>query len=90
MRLSFIDWRMLTEGSIRRGHLVETFGVSMAQASGDINNFIRAYPDALSYDKTVKQYVPANGRYRSVTGWTPRKLAAWAAAAAAGCEWAWR
>ena len=89
MRASYIDWRMLTAGSIRRGHLVETFGVSMAQASGDINDFIATYPDALTYDKTAKQYVPGNGRYRSVTGWSPERLAAWQSAAEAGCEWAW-
>ena len=88
MRLSFIDWRMLTAGSIRRCHLVDTFGVSMAQASGDINDFIARFPDALRYDKTAKQYVP-NRRYRSVTGWTPGRVQAWAVAAKAGCEWAW-
>ena len=95
MRQSYIDWRMLTAGSIRREHIKTTFGVSPSIASQDINEFIAAYPDALVYDKIAKQYMPApfdkrsGGRYRSVTGWTPGRLAAWEAAAKAGCEWAW-
>ena len=87
-RLSFIDWRMLTAGSIRREHIKATFGISMSIASEDINDFIARFPDALRYDKTAKQYVP-NRRYRSVTGWTPGRVQAWAVAARAGCEWAW-
>lgn len=88
MRLSFIDWRMLTYPSLRREHITETFGISDSIASQDINEFIRQFPDAIRYDKSAKQYVPA-GRYRSVTGWTPHKITAWADAAKAGCEWAW-
>ena len=88
MRASYIDWRMLTAGSIRREHIKTTFGVSLSIASEDINHFIAAYPGALAYDRVAKQYVP-NGRYRSVTGWTPGRVQAWAAAARAGCEWAW-
>ena len=89
MRISYVDWRILIHGSIRRSHIMETFGVSESQASIDINEFRRLYPDALRYDLTAKQYVPANGRYRSVTGWTQRRAEAWAAAHVAGIEWAW-
>ena len=88
LRLAFIDWRLLVHGSVRRQHIIDTFGVSMVQASNDIKTFIAEYPDATEYDKSEKQYVP-NGRYKSVTGWTPHKLMAWAAAAKAGVEWAW-
>jgi hypothetical protein len=89
MRLIYIDWRLLTAGAIRRAHIAETFDVSEAQASVDLNEFIRLHPDVMRYDKTAKQYVPSNGRYRSVTGWTLRRVEAWAAAAAAGCPGAW-
>jgi len=89
-RQSYIDWRLLVHGSIRRGHIMTRFSVSEGQASADINAFLTAHPDAVSYDKSAKQYIPANGRYRSQRGWTPRKLAAWEAAADAGIEWAWR
>ena len=87
-RLAFIDWRMLTAGSIRREHISKTFSVSMARASGDIQAFIAAYPDAISYDKSALQYVPA-GRYRSVTGWTQAGLRAWKLAHQRGVSWAW-
>jgi hypothetical protein len=53
-------------------------------------NAMADHPDAVAYDKFAKQYIPANDRYRSQCGWTPRKLAAWAAAADAGIKWAWR
>jgi hypothetical protein len=94
-RLAFIDWRLLTAGAIRRAHIAEMFDVSEAQASVDLNEFIRLYPEVMRYDKTAKQYVPASfdkrsgGRYRSVMGWTARRVETWAAAAAAGVPWAW-
>jgi hypothetical protein len=90
MRLAYIDWRLMTHGSIRRGHIAKTFGVSEPQASADIQAFLAAHPEAVRYDKSAKRYVPANGRYRSQRGWTARRVEVWAAAAAAGVEWAWR
>lgn len=67
-RLDTIDWLLLMEGSVRRGDLIEIFGVSMSQASHDLTEFASAHPGAMRYDKSGKQYVPANRRYASQRG----------------------
>lgn len=43
-------------GTLRRSAIVEKFGVSTAQASKDINEYLQDFPDALAYDKTAKTY----------------------------------
>jgi hypothetical protein len=63
-RLDYIDGLLATRGELNLGDLVEAFGLHRSQASKDINEFIRLYPDALVYDKVAKRYVPANGRYK--------------------------
>lgn len=63
-RLDYIDWMLSTTGSIQRGHIMETFGVSQGQASADLNEFARLYPTAMSYDKSAKCYIPARSPYR--------------------------
>lgn len=65
IRLDYIDWRVAVHGSVRRQHIQETFDVSQAQASQDLTAFRETYPDALRYDLTTKQYVPARNTYRS-------------------------
>ena len=67
-RLDFIDFRLLTAGTIRRDHLMATFDVSQSQASADLAAFEREHPGAMRYDKSGKAYVPANGRYVSQRG----------------------
>jgi hypothetical protein len=88
-RLDYIDWRMLTAGTLRRADIMRTFGVSQVQASVDITEFTKRYPDALVYDKSAKQYVPADRRYRSVRRLDNRILAALASIAASGHDMAW-
>jgi hypothetical protein len=73
-RLDYIDWSIATRSSLRRSDIVQTFGVSMAHASADINAFIALYPDALAYDKSAKCYVPAKANYRR------RRKSAWVTA----------
>lgn len=80
-RLDYIDWRMTVHGSIRRSHIVDACGVSVPQASIDLTAFQRAYPDALDYDKSARQYIAAVPPYRSRRGWTPEAVAAMAALA---------
>jgi hypothetical protein len=65
-RLDYIDLLLLTQGRVRRDEIMAAFGITMSAASGDIAEFIAAHPDAMRYDKSAKQYVPANGRYRPV------------------------
>jgi hypothetical protein len=61
---------------VQRADIMQAFGVSETIASTDLNEFLRAHPDAMAYDKSRKRYVPANGRYRSVRGWTAGAIAA--------------
>lgn len=61
-RLDYIDRCLAIRGEVRRADLVDAFGVSVAQASADLNAFIAAHPDRMAYDKTRKAYVPASKR----------------------------
>jgi hypothetical protein len=88
-RLDYIDFRMMTAGTLRREDVMRAFGVSMAQASKDINEFIRQYPDAIAYDKTGKQYVPA-AAYRTRRGMTERVLLLLTALRREGHPMVWR
>lgn len=65
-RLDAIDAIIATRGELRRADLMRAFGISLPQASHDIQAFIGRYPDALAYDASGKRYVPAAARYRRV------------------------
>ena len=60
-RLDYIDFRLAVAGHIRRADIMDTFGVSMPQASADLNRFIAIYPKAMAYDKTAKRYAARKG-----------------------------
>ena len=47
-------------GFINRDHLVRKFGVSVPQASKDLQSFQRANPGAIKYDLSEKRYVRTN------------------------------
>ena len=55
-RLEFIDFRLLWDGTINRGELVNFFGISMQQASCDLARYAEMAPRNLSYDKSAKTY----------------------------------
>ena len=55
-RMEFIDFRLLWDGTINRGELVEFFGISTQQASADLSRYIEQAPDNLTYDKSAKTY----------------------------------
>lgn len=44
-------------GFINREHLIRKFGVSVPQASTDLNRFRRLHPEAMTYDGSTKRYV---------------------------------
>jgi hypothetical protein len=44
-------------GFINREHIVRKFGVSIPQASMDLQAFMRAHPDRIAYDSSSKRYV---------------------------------
>lgn len=64
-RLEFIEFRLLWDGKINRGELVEFFGISMQQASLDLARYMELAPGNLEYDKSDKVY-KASGNTRSV------------------------
>ncbi len=55
-RLEFIEFRLFWEGKVNRGDLVEAFGVSMNQASTDLNRYIAMAPGNMVYDKSARTY----------------------------------
>lgn len=74
-RLDYIDFRMVTVGSIRRTDIMRTFGVSLPQASADLHEFQALYPRSLVYDKSAKLYRPRK-KYTTRRGLTTTVLAA--------------
>jgi len=56
-RLEFIEFRLFWEGHVNRGDLMEAFGVSVNQASTDLNRYIGMAPQNMHYDKSARAYV---------------------------------
>lgn len=57
-RLEFIEFRCFWEGGIRRGDIMDRFGVSVPQASNDLSLYQKMEPENLRYDTREKRYVP--------------------------------
>lgn len=55
-RLEFIEFRLFWEGGINRADIMETFGVSVPQASKDLSLYEEKAPGNLRYDKREKRY----------------------------------
>jgi predicted DNA-binding transcriptional regulator YafY len=56
-RLEFIEFRLFWEGHVNRSDLMDQFGVSVNQASTDLNRYISFAPDNMVYDKSARTYV---------------------------------
>jgi len=56
-RLEFIEFRLFWEGRVNRSDLMEQFGLSVNQASTDLNRYIGFAPDNMVYDKSARTYV---------------------------------
>jgi hypothetical protein len=56
-RLRFIDFRLQWDGRINRADLRKFFGISVPQASLDINAYIALAPSNMVYDRSAKEYV---------------------------------
>ncbi len=56
-RLEFIEFRLFWEGHVNRGDLMEAFGVSVNQASNDLNRYIGMASANMTYDKSARAYV---------------------------------
>jgi hypothetical protein len=71
-----------------RAALVTIISVNPMMALSGVRSSWLILPGIITYDTSARRYVP-DGKYRSVTGWTPKRLAAWQAAWEAGVEGAW-
>ena len=60
-RLEFLETRLLWEEKISRGDLVDFFDISTPQATKDLKLYQEKAPANLYYDKSMKQYVAAEG-----------------------------
>ena len=56
-RLEFIEFRLFWEGHVNRSDLMDAFGVSIQQASTDLNRYLDIAPANMAYDKSAKAYV---------------------------------
>lgn len=56
-RLEFIEFRLFWEGHVNRSDIVETFGVSINQASADLNRYLGLADTNMVYDKSARTYV---------------------------------
>lgn len=66
-RLEFIEFRLFWEGHVNRSDVMEQFGLSVNQASSDLNRYISFAPDNMIYDKSARTYVRGPG-FKSVFG----------------------
>ena len=55
-RMEWIEEILTVFGFINRDHLVRKFGVSVPQASIDLQTFQRLYPKRMSYNTSAKRY----------------------------------
>lgn len=55
-RLKFIEFRLFWEGHVNRSDLMEQFGVSVNQASADLNRYLGSAPGNMVYNKSARAY----------------------------------
>jgi hypothetical protein len=56
-RLEFIEFRLFWEGGVNRADLIDTFGISVPQASKDLSLYQEQAPGNVVYDKSAKRYL---------------------------------
>lgn len=59
-RLELIDFRLAWEGRVNRADLVNTFGISVPQATLDFTRYQELHPGNAEYDRSAKEYVPTS------------------------------
>lgn len=65
-RLKFIEFCLFWEGRINRSDIMDKFGISEPQASGDLSRYQEMAPDNIQYDKSIKCYL-ATSKFKAVT-----------------------
>lgn len=56
-RMEWIAECLRVYGFINREHLERKFGISTPQASKDLNEYLRLYPNTMLYDISLKKYI---------------------------------
>ncbi|HLV59844.1 MAG TPA: hypothetical protein VKY51_00415, partial [Fredinandcohnia sp.] len=56
-RLEFIEFRLFWDGHVNRSDLMAAFGISINQASADLNRYLGMAPGNMVYDKSARTYV---------------------------------
>lgn len=56
-RIEFIEFRLFWDGHVNRSDLTSAFGVSVNQASTDLNRYIGMAPNNMVYDKSARTYI---------------------------------
>ncbi|MFD2258555.1 WYL domain-containing protein [Chelativorans composti] len=56
-QLEFIEFRLFWEGHVNRSDLMVAFGISINQASTDLNRYLGMVPGNMVYDKSARAYV---------------------------------
>ena len=59
-RLEFIEFRLFWEGGVNRSDIINTFDVSVPQASKDLTLYQERAPNNAVYDKSAKRYVASD------------------------------
>lgn len=59
-RLEFIEFRLFWEGGVNRSDIIDTFDVSVPQASKDLTLYQKRAPNNAVYDKSAKRYVASD------------------------------
>lgn len=57
-RLEFIEFRLVWEGRVNRADVAERFGVTVQQATADIQTYEAHAPANIRYDRNAKTFVP--------------------------------
>lgn len=73
-RQQFLDALAMWEGGFNRADLERRFGVSTAQASLDVRDYLEAAGAAIAYDKTLKRYVTAPDFAPVFTATSPARM----------------
>lgn len=60
-RLEFIEFRLFWEGHVNRSDVMTQFGLSVNQASSDLNRYIGLAPHNMDYDRSLRTYVRQPG-----------------------------
>jgi hypothetical protein len=61
--LGFTEFRLFRERRVNRSDLIAAFGISISQASADLNHHFGMAPDTMSYGKSARTYV-RGGRFQ--------------------------